>query len=440
MKQLFYFSILSILFILSGCRAKKSIDECVLSPQCLGPAKIIKGDLYYPHVFGMPELQFKQGINVKILYKDGSYIPELISPNGYFSQDENGDFFVTNGCARWNAGQFKSYRITELRKKEISAAKNQGKFSVVTAKYSGGLPEKLAGYVDVFAMQWQSVLKGEKALFLAASGYDAIEAVDMHGTINLDDYRYDHTQGPAVSLGCFGASALRFYSQALQPVAVKSALFDAEIPHIQLLRADFLDMKNGYPLFNKSIGKQNNVDEFLTKNHYDLSVLYHQHCDVTARAASSGWATFTVSNQPIGSTVDQIFAAGLSLGFYKLGLLNGQVVDETFLTNLAKRILADTCEAVVRLAIEYGREKVYIWALGCGVFGNKRSWFADALLLCEDLIKKSGCEFILVSDSEPTGTDDFNKKIKTLCKNTGGKYLCVSMHGKCVREEEIALG
>jgi len=364
-----------------------------------GPVKdvSIKGANVVTYFTGMPEQEFKNATNATVEYnpKTGGYIivlkPTIAdqAQSGPFSCDENGNFILTNRAktAIYSAGQCETYTHEYLatNTKDYRANKSGSVHIVV-----GSGSDK---YTNIIELQHQAALLGEKAAFLVASDYDGIEAVSGHSDPSIDIYLGDPTQGPSASFGCFAGALLRLYSQIRENKTVPTRFFDSKNPRVHMLKSDFLDTQNGYVYLNRDIVFDGDVEKFLENNHYSFSIMYHKNQSVmvkNAEVSGERFKSFTSPAKIPEQTVDQILSAGLSLGMYKAGFMNGHGASEAFVEAFAQKILFDIYDSSIRAAIKNKRKVVYLLPIGCGVFGNKKLWAGRALAKCKELILRSG--------------------------------------------------
>ncbi|HBL98304.1 TPA: hypothetical protein DDZ86_01525 [Candidatus Dependentiae bacterium] len=401
-----------ILGTVSGCRGKHAAENSAVETDPTSSKIVVNGAKIVTYFTGMTEDAFKKATNVTVDYdqKTGCYRAVIKAGKaGPFSKDSNGNFILKNAQtgSSYNAGQFETYLHEKLIEETGTyTAKKPGTFNVVTAS------------VDTMTLQNQAAARGEKAVFLVASDYDGIEAVSGNSVPSIAIYLGDVIQGP---FGCFPGALLRLYSQIRENTRVATNSFDPQNPRVHMLKSDFLDTQNGYPYLNKNITFYGNIETFLKSNNYSFSIMYHKNQSAPIKGAriGNGFEAFVIPSKQPEYTVDQIFSAGLSLGAYKTGFMNGYAAPEVFIEALAQKILFDIYDSAIRAAIKNNRDTVYLLPIGCGVFGNKKIWAGMALERCKELIVKSGLTIkYVISESE---YDEFLDILTHLVKETGGE-------------------
>ncbi|MCL5436464.1 MAG: hypothetical protein M1549_01130 [Candidatus Dependentiae bacterium] len=411
--------------------------------------KIIPAAEYFEYLMGQPEKVFKNNRNVTISYdaRNESYrvVPKK-NATGPFVQEANGDFSITNPKigVKYNAGQFTTY-THQTFKAEPEFTKKNGTFNVVEIYWSLGAWLQL---------QYEAAIRGEKAAFLAASNYDGIEEMSGEDDPTVASNLGDPTQGPAASLGALPGMLLRFYSQIREGKEVLTNKFDDKNPRVHMLKMTGLNTQNGYVYFTDHLmpgtetklpkdleegtPDKENFESFLRRASYSCGIMYHKNISVTASnsvASSSRFENFSVPAPLPTNTIDQIFAAGLSLGQYRNTLIQeftkNKVWIEAFADLLAQKIMEDIIALSIRATVKNNAEVLYLLPIGCGVFGNKHLWLGRALKKAKDLIVGSGLTINFVFGPNyyryetPDEYNTFMTTLKNLVQETGGSYTAL---------------
>lgn len=429
-----------MLCALTACSRNSIVDLAQSLKQLAEPKKlIIEGKSIFEYVTGQNETAFKKATNVTVVYdeKTGAYRPIIKSDasDGPFSLAKNGDFILTNAKngRTYNAGQFETYTHESLKKEPQKIAGKKGTFNVVEIYWSLGAWLKL---------QYDAAARWEKPTFLAASNYDGIEEKSGTDDPTVASNIWDPTQGPAASLGALPGMLLRLYSQIREDVRVFTNYFDPNNPRVHMLKMTGLETQNGYvyfinPMHGATMSLPENFENILQGANYSCGIMYHKNISVTASdtvVSGNYFKSFTVPEPHPANTIDQIFAAGLSLGEYKTTLIKAysDKPEETWIKNfaelLAQKILDDIFMLSVQAAAKNERDVLYLLPIGCGVFGNKHLWVGKALAKTKDLIINSGLtvKFIFGPGYHPNETiEEYNEFItilKQLAEDTGGTY------------------
>ncbi len=438
-----------MLCALTAC-SRNNIDSLTQSlKQLAEPKKEIepkflelKGPAIFEYFTGQDETTFKNATNVTVIYdeKSGTYRP-VIKPGtsgGPFTLNANGDFTITNlkTGITYNAGQFETYTKKTFEKTQLPAIEKKGTFNIVVAKWTQ--------HVDSIERQYAAAFKEEKAAFLAASNYDGIEEIGGTDDPSVASNLWDPTQGPAVSLGALPGMLLRLYSQIREDERVSTNFFDPNNPRVHMLKMTSLVTQNGYVYFTYPMHgtamelTQENFQNILNGENYTCGIMYHKNVSVTASNAivvGQHFESFTVPEPHPTTTIDQIFAAGLSLGQYRETLIaawSGKPKKwiTSFAELLAQKILDDIYALSIQAAAKNGRNVLYLLPIGCGAFGNKHLWVAKALEKAKNLIIDSGItvKFTIWPGNNPNSYEseqeynEFIAILKKLVKDTGGNY------------------
>jgi hypothetical protein len=116
--------------------------------------------------------------------------------------------------------------------------------------------------------------------------------------------------------------------------------------------------------------------------------------------------------------VDQVFFAALDLvgtNNHIPGLANKFIVQE-----IAKALLSIAYEGAIRSAILHKKTKLFLTAMGCGVFRNEIEWVFDSIERCLPIIKKSGLHVYLNVFNADVVPKKLRPQLYTMVDETGG--------------------
>lgn len=258
------------------------------------------------------------------------------------------------------------------------------------------------------------------ALFQAASQFNTLEHASENGTPEhgIDRYSGDRTQGPACALACAPGTIVRNYfaHEALENWTpgkadlTRGMTAKHQVENMkdinELLghdREQFFRVKNGYTLANndKLAALQQRIeqglaqggDDFLDGIRKKLRIGVQEDTEVVC--SKFGAALYTGEEQ----LVTQAYCSAISVSY------SGQGRCSQMWMPFAKLILEAAYEATLYAAVENylrhphkpGANKVFLTAVGGGVFGNDMSWVYDAMARSFRMFENVGLEINLVS-------------------------------------------
>eukprot|EP00462_Mataza_sp_D1_P001186 CAMPEP_0175088470 /NCGR_PEP_ID=MMETSP0086_2-20121207/266_1 /TAXON_ID=136419 /ORGANISM="Unknown Unknown, Strain D1" /LENGTH=325 /DNA_ID=CAMNT_0016360907 /DNA_START=161 /DNA_END=1139 /DNA_ORIENTATION=+ len=244
--------------------------------------------------------------------------------------------------------------------------------------------------------------KNQLALFQAASQFNCLEFVgpSVVPENGIEGYVSDRTQGPACSIACGPATAFRNY---FAPVKIRykdgteevqigqtagaqiDNLADINVAVGNVPNAVLSTPENGYTIANdQSLNQLNQVLEQIGQNEEKSAdpldglrslLRIGVHSDVQVTSSKWGQNTITDTDQ----VVTQVFGSACSVTYSR----NDRALWKPF----ASMVLQASYEATLYAALENcarhkgekGSKKVFLTALGGGVFGNSMGWIADAM-------------------------------------------------------------
>jgi len=295
----------------------------------------------------------------------------------------------------YKAGRFSTPNLSEL---EMEAAKLGGMGAL-----SGRVKVRnVSGDVATF----HSEAENRHATFQVASQFNCLEFPGSSVTPEdgIANYVFDQTQGPACSIACGPATALRNY---FVEVGGKSGqTYDRQVENLQGVLAQLGDagkhisVRNGYTLaddkglvvVSKALQDSTSLPKYCQQ---ELRVGVHEDVQVTA----SEWGR--CQQRDSDHTVTQVFGSACSIAYSK-----GNVEDWA---SFARLVLLASYEATLWAGLltalrhdgRAGSRRVFLTCLGGGVFGNPMSWIAEAMQASLDKFAHVNLEVFIVTYSGP---------------------------------------
>lgn len=255
------------------------------------------------------------------------------------------------------------------------------------------------------------------AVFQVASNYNAIESQSEKALTLLENYLYDPTQGPFASISAMPALIWRHYFSMNGHAQQENNMINllARTPLGIHVVGGYLQLPQSEALAALVTSADTWYDELCIGMHRDVWVTHW------AERASQ----YTIGNihrlpAPYHS-VNQVFFAAIDFA-----LLNAQHKHDPQAHQLARLILKAAYEGTLIAAAAYGKHKVFLTMVGCGVFENDANWIAPILLDNMPFIKQYGLDVYLVLGS-PHELKKFSSANQNLLKSitlgSNGSYM-----------------
>mmetsp|Transcript_85947 Transcript_85947/g.165453 ORF Transcript_85947/g.165453 Transcript_85947/m.165453 type:complete len:605 (+) Transcript_85947:64-1878(+) len=308
--------------------------------------------------------------------------------DGFWSlQGENG--------VRYKAGQFTTPNLSEL---ELEAVKLGG---------MGALPGRVTvrnvkGDVAMFHSQF----KNRHATFQVASQFNCLEFPGPYVTPEdgITSYVCDRTQGPACSVACGPATALRNYF--VEAGGESGQTCDRQVENLQGILAQLghagkhITVRNGYTFAADNglmvvKGVLQDSTSLQKSCQQELRVGVHKDVQVT----SSGWGL--CQQHDSDQTVTQVFGSACSIA-YSAG-------NTEMWAAFARLVLRASFEAALWVGLlsalrhdgHAGSRRVFLTCLGGGVFGNPMSWIVEAMQAALEKFAHVNLEIFIITYSGP---------------------------------------
>ena len=247
-------------------------------------------------------------------------------------------------------------------------------------------------YLDVRSLQ--SMLRNRGATFQVASNFNGLEYTSSSRRSNRRDlgiarYVHDTTQGPAASESACPGTMLRNYYMNSNDVPESGQFVhdDAKMGFEANLLDGHPDLKRLYPVTNgyvvhdrpmdQEIEDYFRTDEALFRH---MKIARHDCVQVTFGQYHDDSDKLEVCEDP-NQLVNQVFFASINLGSVRIENWKNaaRVVKELTTANMiGSLIAARENSAFLRVRSDcHGRRRFFPNLVGCGVFGNQRSWIID---------------------------------------------------------------
>lgn len=303
---------------------------------------------------------------------------------------------IVNGRV-FSVGNFSTPSLRELRSQGQRVRSLRGR--IVFRNELGDVSEKHALRENRFAT------------FQAASQFNCLEFVhqDVTPELGVSRYVHDKTQGPACSIACGPATVYRNYfapvvkaDGSLQEGQSHDCMINNLSNLSRMLGNEdnrFFKVKGGYTMSSegqlgqlnlqlnnlKRSGKEDELRE-------SINIGVHQDVQVT----SSVWGSRPQDDEE--HTVTQVFASACAVDY------NPGTKPQSW-EGLATLVLDATYEATLWTAVlqadrhkkEFGSNKVFLTAVGGGVFGNPMPWIGNALAKALKKMAQYDLEVIMVT-------------------------------------------
>jgi len=308
--------------------------------------------------------------------------------NGFWSlQGENG--------VRYKAGRFSTPNLSEL---EMEVAKLGG----MGALHGRVRVRNVKGDVAEFHSQEEN----RHATFQVASQFNCLEFPGPRTTPEdgITKYVFDRTQGPACSVACGPATALRNYF--IDVGGESGQTCDRQVENLRGMLAELgesskhITVRNGYTFADDkglmAVRRALQDSASLRKScQQGLRVGVHEDVQVTA----SAWGN--CQQRDPDHTVTQVFGSACSVAYSK----NGAGLWASF----AQLVLFASYEATLWAGLlnalrhdgRAGSRRVFLTCLGGGVFGNPMSWIADAMQAALEKFARVNLEVFIVTYCGP---------------------------------------
>lgn len=323
-----------------------------------------------------------------------------------FRLDSESNVLISSDRAdrHFAAGRFENPSLSELRKR----VQHLGPDSMEALRGKLKVREVVA---DVSALHVRP--ENRFALFQAASQFNCLEFPSQRCTPEdgIAGYAHDHTQGPACAIACGPGTVVRNYFGIGNPDNRSDAepqRKDNQINNLEDIEAilendvkKYFQVVNGYTMAtNGSLNELGSVLRNSTKLQEELlkSLRIGVQWDTEVICSEFGSKDYKGETQ----LVTQAYCSGCSVTYSRCS--------ESAWEPFASLVLRACYEATMLAGIlnaaahpeEPGARRMFLTAVGGGVFGNDMMWVQDAMKRAFDKFKGYELEVILVSYGSAT--------------------------------------
>jgi hypothetical protein len=344
---------------------------------------------------------------------------DLVKTNFEIEQRGDHEFLISRANhVAFNAGRFSVRNLSSFNYLLAdSAPETPGTFHVIVGSDDRSL-------VDVLSAQSLPAFDG--ATFQAASNFNCLEFVHDFQTPydGVTSYVHDQTQGPYCALAAGAALVYRNYF-----IPNDDGTRGQLERQVELLGGTAIAgfVNNGYPILPKQVLERPEVKDANWDDLDQFRIGVHEHGQVTTSTLSGRSVTTDPDVVPQGRVVHHVYAAAFNFR----GMVALTPVSERISRQMLKAEYQATVLAAWEMSKKYpgrtGSQRLVLTALGGGVFDNPRTWIVEAILSCEDLIRRSGLQVYFVCFSQ-SALNEFQE--------AGILDLMGRLNGKIVRKVE----
>mmetsp|Transcript_23352 Transcript_23352/g.42926 ORF Transcript_23352/g.42926 Transcript_23352/m.42926 type:complete len:401 (+) Transcript_23352:46-1248(+) len=302
---------------------------------------------------------------------------------------------------KYTAGMFETPSVAELR----------AKVNLETARSSlGGTGTCTIQEIvdDVSAVHIRPENKG--ATFQAASQFNCLEHTSEEGLPEhgITCYSFDRTQGPACAISCAPGTAVRNYKVKLH----KNDTGEGQSKNRQLQNLADIEkvIKNGEPTrFFRVVsgytmadnGSLKALNDVLAKPGIEEEVIAKLRIGVQQDTEVTCYAFGQKMHDAPDQLVTQAYCSAISVSYSRARVDLWKPFARLILQGAYEASFYAAVEAALRHPDWPGSRKLYLTALGGGVFGNELQWIADAIDKAMEKFQHVPLEVYIVSFRDP---------------------------------------
>jgi hypothetical protein len=313
----------------------------------------------------------------------------------------------------FNAGRFSIRNIASFSHVLSKPSTTPGTLNVIQGNGANGSNSDICSVLET-----QSLPEINGATFQAASNFNCLEfcGPGESAAMGVTRYVYDCTQGPYCALATGAATVYRNYFAPHSDGARGQLEKD-----VQLLEKTPIGrfVQDGYPVLGLAQLKQVEKADWDDLDQFYVGL--HENCEVTTMARrGSGPIT---SGVPEGQIVHHVYAAAFNFA--------GTVARNETSLRIARQMLSAEYQATVLAGWEMsqkypgyaGSGKLFLTAIGGGVFANPLEIIVGAVASAKDLIQKSGLQVYFVCFDRRTFDGMMSAGLKQLIEELSGKIV-----------------
>jgi len=307
----------------------------------------------------------------------------------------------------FTAGRFENLSLSELRKR-------MAKLDPAVKKSLQGKLKVRESVSDVSALH--ILPENRCALFQAASQFNCLEFPSERCTpeAGIANYAHDQTQGPACAIACGPGTVVRNYfgigGNPNDRSAARPQRKDNQINNLQdiegVLENDskkYFKVTNGYTMAtDNSLYELGNVLQKSTELQDKVADHLRIGMQWDTEVVCSEFGRSDYKGEPQCQLVTQAYCSGCSVSYSGCKAFAW----EPFASLVLRACFEATMTAGLLNAAahpeEPGARRVFLTAIGGGVFGNDMMWVQDAMKRAFEKFKDYNLEVTLVSYGRPT--------------------------------------
>lgn len=338
------------------------------------------------------------------------------------------------------AGTFETPSLQELRER-VDLAEASGKLGGQRLTI-----EEVVGDVS----QLHVPEKNRYATFQAASQFNTLEHPSQRGTPEqgITCYEGDRTQGPACATACAPGTIVRNYF-GLDMLGQSKDRQVRNLADVEELldngSNDYFEVMNGYTLSNGA--KLNKLTKVLRADEPLCEAVRARlrigvQADTEVVCSKFGAERY---KGPPGQLVTQAYCSAISVSYSRCSEASWEAFAKLILDSLYEATLYVAVENALRNPTRPGARKVFLTAVGGGVFGNDMGWIEEAMLKAARKFEGVGLEVFLVSFGRSDKTMKFVETTWASASAEGWKELWLESRAEAAadsksKEEEAAGG
>jgi len=304
------------------------------------------------------------------------------------------------------AGRFENLSLSELRKR-------MAKLDPAVKKSLQGKLNVHESVSDVSALHIRP--ENRCALFQAASQFNCLEFPSQRCTpeAGIANYAHDQTQGPACAIACGAGTVVRNYFGIGNPndrSGARPQREDNQINNLQdiegLLENDskkYFKVTNGYTMAtDDSLYKLGNVLQTSTELQDKVADHLRIGMQWDTEVVCSEFGRSDYEGEPQCQLVTQAYCSGCSVSYSGCKAFAWKPFASLVLRACFEATMSAGLLNAAAHPEEPGARRVFLTAIGGGVFGNDMMWVQDAMKRAFDKFKGYNLEVTLVSYGRPT--------------------------------------
>eukprot|EP00929_Paragymnodinium_shiwhaense_P076685 TRINITY_DN3946_c0_g1_i1.p1 TRINITY_DN3946_c0_g1~~TRINITY_DN3946_c0_g1_i1.p1 ORF type:complete len:349 (+),score=88.70 TRINITY_DN3946_c0_g1_i1:79-1125(+) len=316
----------------------------------------------------------------------------------HFQYDPDSGILTSDACEKpFKAGKFKRPNLAELQKQVNSEQPPEalnGKLQV----------REVLGDVSEFHVNEDN----NGATFMAASQFNCLEHPSERGLPEdgITCYSGDRTQGPACAIACAPGTIVRNYygfdnGKSPQGKNFQVENLDEVEKALDNKNNNYFNVVSGYTMAN-SLGLQKLAKALQTNPSLKNDVMEKLKIGVQEDTQVTSWGFGRKLVDMPDQLVTQAYCSAISVSYSRCSEKDWEPFARLILESAYMQTMYVAAQNAMRNGEKKGSRKVFLTALGGGVFGNDMEWIRDAMSKAFDTFRAWNFEVYIVSfrDSE----------------------------------------